>query len=192
MYSRIIGLFLEDIAQERYIQELVKKIVARKGIEAEFRSYVSRGGRPAVFGELRGFFRLRGVSSETPDWIIVGNDGNCQGFVSRRNEVLAVVPSEWRDRVILAIPDPHIEAWFFRDISAFHRAVGPCDAPPTKKCDKDLYKEILRERTIQAVGLAPLGGIENAGAIVDQQDLVRLKASGTDLKSFVSGVESIA
>lgn len=192
MPSKVIGLFLEDIAQERYIQELAKKILADKGMDSEFRAYVSRGGRPAVFGELRAFFRLRSISSEVPDYIIVGNDGNCQGFVDRRNEVLRHVPDEWKERVILAIPDPHIEAWFFRDLSAFHRAVGACDAPPTRKCDKDVYKDILRGRTIEAAGLAPLGGIENAAAIVAQQDLGRLKASGIDLRSFVRGIELIA
>lgn len=102
--------------------------------------------------------------------------------------MLRVIPDEWRHRVALAIPDPHIEAWFFRDLPAFHNAVGPCDAPPARKCDKDLYKNILRERTIAAVGMAPLGGLENAQAIVTAQNSNRLRSSGADLRAFMEGL----
>ena len=192
MPSKIIGLFVEDFAQEQYIGTLTRKIVQTQECEVVIRPYVSRGGRPAVLNELREFFKLQDHAVEPPDYIVVGNDGNCQGLNSRRAEVERYVPDTWKHRAILAIPDPHIEAWFLRDLPAFHRAVGPCNAPPQRKCSKDVYKEVLKRSTHDALGFAPLDGIENAQAIVSEQDIDVLGSSGADLRSFINGLRSIA
>lgn len=192
MPSKLIGLFLEDFAQEQYIQAIARRIAGNRGCECVFRVFNSRGGRPAVQRELKLFFRTQASSEPTPDFLIIGNDGNCNGFVERRNELDKYVPSEWRDRTIWAIPDPHIEAWLFRDIEAFHRAVGSCNAPPIRKCDKNFYKNFLRDNTIKARGSALLGGIENVNEIAVNQDLTRLKASGADLCSFIEALEQRA
>lgn len=74
MPFRVIGLFLEDLAQEQYIQALTKKLMDERGITVELRPYVSRGGRPAVISELRAFFRVQGILTDAPDYIVVGND----------------------------------------------------------------------------------------------------------------------
>ena len=191
MHSKIVGLFVEDFAQEQFLQGMCRKVATQVHAEVEFRTFVSRGGRGAVLGELRAFFRLQQNVELHADYIVVGNDGNCQGYVKRRNEVFALVPEIWKTRVALAIPDPHIEAWFFRDLSAFHRSVGPCNAPPIRKCDKGFYKNFLLEQTIAATGYATLGGIENAAVITNIQDLGRLSASGVDLKNFITELQML-
>ena len=191
MPSRLIGLFVEDFAQEQFIGALTRKLIEAQGFDPIIRSYVSRGGRPAVLSELRGFFQLQAHAAEKPDYIVVGNDGNCQGLNARRAEVERYIPDSWKHRVILAIPDPHIEAWFLRDLPAFHRAVGPCGAPPQQKCSKGVYKEVLKKSTNDAVGVAPLDGIENAQAIVFEQDVGVLLTSGADLRNFIGEVRAI-
>jgi hypothetical protein len=191
MPSRTFGIFLEDFAQEQYLKCLAEKVLLQREIDCTFQPYVSAGGRPAVVGQLRSFFKLSEMAVVQPDYIIIGNDGNCQGFNGRRNEVLNHVPDNWRHRVILAIPDPHIEAWFFRDLPAFHRAVGPCNAPPVRKCNKGFYKGFLKNATRGAIGIAPLNGIENARAIVLEQSIGVLRNSGNDMTSFIEGLDAV-
>ncbi len=192
MPCKIVGLFVEDFGQEQYLSALARKVACAVGCELEFLTFVSRGGRGAVRSELRTFFRVQDHATFPADYIIVGNDGNCQGYVARRNEVFSMIPDQWRDRVALAIPDPHIEAWFFRDLSAFHRAVGACNAPPVGKCDKGFYKNFLRQQTTQALGYSTLGGIEHADEITKHQDLNSLRASGVDLRNFVSELHQLS
>lgn len=111
-----------------------------------------------------------------PDLLIVATDANCKGFGERKREIDEVDDS-FRDLIICAIPDPHIERWLLLDSAAFKSVLGKGCKAPDQKCERDRYKKLLLEAVL-AAGVVPLlGGMEYAEDIVNAMDLT-LRATG--------------
>jgi len=75
--------------------------------------------------------------------------------------------------VVLAIPSPHIERWYLLDLRALKDAVDSNIAVtlPAVKCEKGLYKELLKT-AFRSVGIRPpLGGSEYGELIAGHVDI---------------------
>jgi hypothetical protein len=172
--------FFEDVAHERFI----KTIVERAGQEIGIRTEVSmrnatHGSR--VWRELEQCLKdiQKGVEP-MPDVLVVVIDGNCQKRtrVSERIRTLASRYDFPDERVVCAIPDPHIERWYLEDQKALVQVIP--NAEPRKiryKCERDRYKRVLME-TIRKAGIEPLlGGAEYGDEIAWTLDPRRLDRS---------------
>jgi len=172
--------FLEDRAQERFICALVERVFRETcGPAARIHHdprAVRHGSRALV--ELRAFFQeLRHGAREggritTPDVILVAIDSNCKGHRERAREIRKSLRLDdpFRDRVVIAAPNPHIERWYLADEAALRRAVGLRKGVtiPPYKCEKDYYKNALRS-ALQSEGIQVLrGGVEFAEDIVKE------------------------
>jgi len=123
----------------------------------------------------------------------VATDANCQGYGRRRREVeqeAVRFEQAHPDRLIVAIPDPHVERWMLVDSRAFKAVLGRgCDAPDSK-CERQRYKQALLQ-AMQAAGIVPpLGGMEYAGDIVQHLDLERIGSLDESLGQTVAALRN--
>lgn len=166
-----ISLFAEDRGHEIVLKTIVERVLASRVVQAKIRLVSVRGGYGRVQTELDQYVKeLLAFRSELPDLVIVATDANCHGAKSRC-QTLRSVAEPIQDRVIYAIPDPHIERWLLRDPAAFKAVLGtPCQTVQ-QKCDRDRYKKLLIDSVRNAGAVPLLGGLEYAEDIVKQMDL---------------------
>lgn len=187
--SRRVVCFCGDVAHERFIQEIIHRAAERKGtaVDIQMRN-ATHGSR--VWTELRQYLReVKVFPQPLPDVLVVVADGNCKAARVRSEidqEVRRVFPT--KPDLVCAVPDLHIERWYLEDQRALKKVIR--NAKPRKlsyKCDRDRYKQALKD-AIRAAGIEPaLGGAEYGEAIARNLDPRRLDAS---FRTFWRGILS--
>lgn len=177
-------LIFEDAAQEGLIRPLVERIAAEEGVPLNIRVRSARGGFARVCGELADLAKSCAAGQlPMPDGVLAVVDANCRGHVERRRAVEQAAGS-LSDRLVPAIPDPHIERWFLLDSRAFKKVVGRGCRAPDEKCEKDRYKRVLVSAVIDA-GVEPLlGGIEYAKDLAAEIDLLKVALADNSFGHF--------
>lgn len=189
-----ILFFLEDNAQESFIPPLVERLIIDIGGNIDnydLQVLSARGG-----GSIRAYKDFIKLAKKgrhpSADLLIVGSDGNCNGFNKRRQQLLDASKGVPFLSVIPAVPDPHIERWYLLDNSALAAASGiPVQAvPPTIKCDKNHYKQMLKDVFYRNNLLPPLGGTEYGPLVTKTMDLYAAGNIDHALRDFVMQVRS--
>ena len=188
-------LFLEDNAQEVFIRALVERLIMDEGKnlnDYEFRLLNSRGG-----GSIRAYknFLRQGKKRNhliAADVLIVGSDGNCNGFLKRKQQLLDASKNIPYPEVITAVPDPHIERWYMLDAEALANAAGvPVQVvSPRVKCDKNHYKTLLKKTFTDQNVFPPLGGAEYGSLIATSMDIYKAETIDHSLHDFVDQIIS--
>ena len=190
----IIAYFLEDAGQEAIIPPLVKRFIREAGKLAEdfdHRTLNARGG-----GSISSYKRFLADANRRmhlpADLLIVGSDGNCKGFATRRDEIKAVAANPPYPIVVTAVPDPHVERWYLLDPSALAKVAGISKMPalPAHKCEKDYYKQLLRSAFTNSPIIPLLGGTEYGALVADKMDLYAASKADHGLAEFIVGVKS--
>ncbi|MBA2395640.1 MAG: DUF4276 family protein [Ktedonobacteraceae bacterium] len=177
-----VSFFVEDFGHEAFLEALLRRF------EKEYRVSVGdikrgsvRGGHGKAINELKQYIRyLQKGKEPLPDLIIVAIDGNCKGFLERKKQVDEVV-KDLGERVISAIPDPHIERWLLLDSDAFKQVLGKGCTSPTYKCERDLYKKLLDAAVTNAGKESLFGGLEYASLLVPVMNLEYLERTEESL-----------
>lgn len=184
-----VSLFVEDRAHEDFLTALIQRLADEYNVKINIKASSVRGGHGKVVTELRQYLRdLHHYKEDLPDLVIVGTDGNREGF-SERKKAIDQVTSDFTDLVICAIPDPHIERWLLLDPAAFKTVLGKGCQVPDQKFEKDRYKKLLIEAVLEA-GLMPiLGGIEHAADIVNAMDFQRVAQSDRSFQRFLKALQ---
>jgi hypothetical protein len=175
-----VTCFFEDVAHERFIKTIIKRVAQQVGIQAEI-SVRSATHGSRVWRELEQYLRdIKAKAEPMPDVLVVVIDGDCQKEMQVRRRVQGLAskygfPNEF---VVCAIPNPHIERWYLEDQQALVQVIP--NAKPQKlryKCERDCYKRALVE-TIRRAGIEPLlGGAEYGDEIARSLDPNRLDRS---------------
>ncbi len=182
---RSISLFVEDSGHRLFLETLLHRLSTQYSLPIETDFLSARGGHGKVIGELKNYMHtLQNNKSDLPDLLIIAIDGNCKGFQGRKQEIELLVKGFTR-QIIYAIPDPHIERWLLLDSAAFKKVLGRGCSAPTQKCERDLYKRLLRDAVRQAGVNTRLGGIEYTEAIVDVMNLEYLEGVGDSLSKLL-------
>ncbi|EQD69782.1 hypothetical protein B1A_06645, partial [mine drainage metagenome] len=159
-------LFAEDSAHEQIIRSMLRCLRTPWAWTSSLKCLNATGGHGQVLAALKRFvndIKLRQV--RVPELIVVAIDANCHGYNGRKQEIVGIY-GQLAVPVTYAIPDPHIERWLLLDSAAFKSALGVGCRAPTQKCQRDLYKSLLRD-AVEKTGVTPLlGGIEYADEIV--------------------------
>ena len=194
-----VTYFLEDRAQEGLIKALVERVASEESIPPPLLRHSVRSARHGsrVIIEFRNFLkdaRRAGVGME--GLVIVSVDGNCKGYKDRIKQLSRYVrPTDrFRNMVIYAVPDPHIERWYLMDQGALKVAIGLNRAPelPTYKCKKAYYKQILNHVLREAGVQSLLGGPEYAEKIIESISDLRLFAQqNAGLERFVEDLRRL-
>lgn len=194
MAKYTIVFFLEDSAQEALIPSLIRRLIAdedKNSRDYELKVLSSRGG-----GSIRAYKEfIKSIKSrKTPaeDVLVVGSDGNCNGFVKRRSQLNDAAKGVSYSTIITAIPDPHIERWYLLDNQALKNAACvPIQAvSPAAKCDKGHYKKLLKDAFAQHELFPPLGGAEYGPLIAETMDLYVAGVADHSFRDFIDQVRN--
>ncbi|WP_419937899.1 hypothetical protein [Candidatus Palauibacter sp.] len=117
-------------------------------------------------------------------------DSNCQAFAQTRSEIESATRSEFRDLLVAACPNPHIERWFMADPDSFHTVVGHRPALGPEKCERGYYKNELKQAVRGGGHPQTLGGIEFALPLTIEMDLYRAGKTDSSLKAFVDDLRT--
>ncbi|SRR6266404_23471 len=189
MPNLTVAFFLEDIGQEAIIPPIFRRVAVEEGRgpeELECRVLHSRGGGSlsAYTKFLKDARKSRHVSANL---LVVGSDGNCKGFTTRRDQILQKAVGSPFTEVIAAVPDPHVERWYLLDIPALETAADVHIAlpPVPQKCEKNFYKHLLRHAFDGTEVTPPLGGIEYGERIALEMNLYDAGKQDHGLGDFV-------
>ena len=185
---REVALFVEDNAHQKVVGALLRRLAdeSELTVRLDWRSAV--GGRGRVVQELKRYLRDLTTQGGQPDLIVVATDANCIGLQQRIREIDA---SAAVSRVVLAVPDPHIERWLLLDGAAFKSVFGKGSDAPDRKCDRGRYKHQLFE-AIRATGVVPLlGGIQYAEDIVRRMNIENAARADPSFGHFVNELRRV-
>jgi hypothetical protein len=168
---RKISVFAEGHGHELLLNAVLTRMLQDHGMQADVKMVSVRGGFGTVQKELSEYVdELLKYRHRLPDLLIVAADANCQG-VNKRIKPFQQTVEAIQDRIIYAIPDPHVERWLLCDPAAFKAVLGkPCQTVKMK-CDRDRYKKLLIDSIRDAGTMPLLGGWEYADDIIQQMDL---------------------
>ncbi|MEW6265030.1 MAG: hypothetical protein AB1641_18295 [Thermodesulfobacteriota bacterium] len=185
----VIEAFVEDRAHEEFIRAMIHRITEEENKQVDLYFRTARGGHGRVMHEFKVYQKLISKDPKTifekPDLFLVAIDGNCKDYLTAKREIEEEIAEEYKDRAIIACPDPHIERWFLADPPSFFRVVGLEPALGRKKCERDHYKNILSSVIIKAGHPATLGGLEFARELVAQMDLYQAGKTEPSLGHFL-------
>lgn len=192
--SVTIGYFLEDILHEQFFTALAKRVAEELGIDIIPQVRNATGGRGRVLAELRNYLHdVRAGRGPLHPILIVAIDGNCTTYQAKRNEIRQVIEQVgYPGDVVYAVPDLHIERWYLADAEGFRQAIEGSHPPslPPYKCERNRYKETLRQAFCTA-GIRPqLDGAEYAQEIVAAMDLYRAGQNDAALKHFLDDLRA--
>jgi hypothetical protein len=188
-----IDLFVEDRAHEEFLKALLQRIGRQEGKALTLHVRSARGGHGRALSELTLYQRsiLKAPRDfRVPDLLCVAIDANCQRFSQARKQIEASLQTPFKERAVIACPDPHIERWYLADPESFEQAVGSRPRLGRKKCERGFYKAVLT-RAVRDAGHPPtLGGIEFAREIVELMDFFRAGKAERSLKHFLEAAVS--
>ena len=185
-----VGLYLEDLAQEKLVTTLVRRISESVGVEPRIEVMCSTGGIPRMRRELRRYLNQRAdFGIATFDVLVIAEDTDCRGESLVRRELDEVVErTGYIGKTIIASPAPHIECWYLADPVALQRITQSpqLSSIPTGDCEKDLYKHQLAEQFSGSL----MDGIEYAEDIVSAMDMFQAGRNVRSLGSFLQELRS--
>jgi hypothetical protein len=169
-----VDLFAEDEAHVRFCRRLIERVGAEVDLRAVVSVRTGSGGIGVAQTELRAYVKalargLRGASM--PDLLCAAVDANCLGHAERRCALVERIDQRVVPRVAFLCPDPHVERWYLSDPRAFREVVGSGFATPPAKCERHLYKRLLREAVRQAGQEPILEGVEYGEELAGAIDL---------------------
>ena len=191
--SALVDVFVEDRAHEELLRPLLARVAAEEGCAAKPRIRCARGGSSRAIDEMR--FTQDLIASATmgiamPDVFLVGIDGNCTTSAKKRGEIRQRSRVEFRDRLVIACPDPHVERWYMADPDSFHTVVGARPVVGKDKCQRNHYVQLLSTTVAAAGHPQTLGGIEWARDLVGGMDLYRAAKNDAALGHFLDDLRS--
>ncbi len=164
-HPRRVVCFCEDIAHERFVRAIIQRAaeeVRSTPVEIQVLN-ATHGSR--VWREFQQYLReVKADQKLLPEVLVIVIDGNCKKAAQVRRAVEEEVEKMGLaiPHLVCAIPDPHIERWYLEDQRAL-KSILPRAKPeklPSKKCERDRYKQALKN-AIRAAGVEPsLGGAE--------------------------------
>lgn len=186
-----VYLFAEDVGHELVVGALVRRIAADAGVAVAVHPQSVRGGYGRTILALRQYTSaVRRGRQPIPDVLVVATDADRSGHAERLRAIRDAAGAELADRLVCAIPEPHVERWLLVDGRAFRVAVGRGCSAPDQKWGRDRYKQLLAQAVRDAGRPVVLEGLEHAGAIVAAMDLQAAAQADDQLGKFLDSLRS--
>lgn len=184
----VVDLFAEDYAHEAFLSAIIERLADIEKRTVSLRARSARGGHGRALAELALYQTavLKGVAGMSiPDLLVVAIDANCATFNKAKKATEEKIEASFKDRTVVACPDPHVERWYLADPESFALVVGVAPRMGKKKCERGLYKRILSRAVVSAGHASTLGGIEFARDLVEAMDLYRAGKLEKSLKHLI-------
>jgi hypothetical protein len=182
-----VDLYCEDRGHEDFVRALLLRLGREEAVELALQVRAGRGGHAAALTEFDTWQRAkrRGTDNETPDLLILVIDGNCEGPTQAKKRISEAVDPWIFPRFVVGCPDPHVERWCLADPPTFAEVVGRAPGPDPGKCERQIYKHLLRENILAAGQPILTDAMEFAPDLVAAMDLYRAGKSQPSLRHFV-------
>ncbi|WP_165229584.1 hypothetical protein [Aquisphaera insulae] len=190
-----IDLFVEDTAHHLFVAALLTRMLTEANLRFQINTRNAVGGHGKAISELKLYQKAVGkhaLGLAIPDLLVVTIDANCKGLVEARGEAESAVDRSLAAAVVVACPDPHVERWFFADPAAFGRVVGEIPNPGKRKCERNVYKTLLRESVRKSGQVPILGGLEFVEEIVGALNLQSAARNEPSLGQLIEGIRAFA
>jgi hypothetical protein len=185
MSELVADLFAEDRAHEALLSAFLQRLAREEQRQVLIQVRSARGGHGRALDEFELYQRAMAAQNRLPRMLVVCIDGNCTPANRAHREINERIHDAYRDRAVIACPDPHIERWYLADPISFEQVVGSTVSPGRRKCERGRYKEILVKAIRKADHPLVLGGVEFAAELVEQMDLYRAGKRESSLARFV-------
>jgi len=186
----LMDLFVEDRAHEEFLTAIALRLAREENKDVKIRVRSARGGHGRVLSELqlyqKSILNQLGIIAEMPDILLVAIDANCKTYNVAKKEIEQHIDAQFKDKTIIACPDPHIERWYLADVQSVTNVIGRQPKLSRKKCERDYYKTLLADTIMQAGHPPTLGGIEFARELVDAMDFYRAGKAERSLQHFLN------
>lgn len=148
-----VDLYCEDQGHELFTRALISRLAGEEGFRVSIQTRSGRGGHGRAISEFRAWQRAasRPAAHSKPELLVLVIDGNCKDWGEAHRNLLAAVDTAVFPRQVVGCPDPHIERWCIADPLSFKQIVGASPLADPGKCDRSVYKNLLRE-SIAAAG----------------------------------------
>ena len=170
-----IDLFCEDFGHEIFATALIKRMAGEASLPMPaIQTRAARGGHGRAISELKSWQRqVASGRIGSGDLLLVLIDANSENWKTQKLSIEKEINQRIFASVIVACPEPHIEAWCAADPEAFQRLFS-CSVPkPPKGTGRLIYKKWLQE-ALEASGETVLSDpMEIALDFVPQMDLYR-------------------
>jgi hypothetical protein len=185
-----LALFCEDRGHELFARAITNRLAEEAGITVNIRVIRASRGKGVALSQLRGWQRSfeKGLTVGKPDLLAVVIDGNCIGFQAKQREIEALIQTHVFPNSVIGCPDPHVERWCFADAKAFERVVGSAPPRDPGKCERGVYKKLLRDSLIENEQVILTDEMEVAPEIVRIAELYRAGKAQPSLGAFVDGL----
>ena len=180
-----VGLFAEDEGHRGLITGVIRRVATDLRVDVDLIERTAMGGKAQVLRSLRDYVRDL-VHGREPfiEILVVALDSDCDAAGKRRDALRAA--DGFAGKIVLAIPEPHVERWFLLDPQAPARALGEGGAAalPDMKCEPNRYKQALRA-AFAGMGVdPPAGGVLYGEEIADTMNL-ELACRHADFSAFL-------
>lgn len=187
-----VHLYCEDRGHEDFARALVHRLADEEDLTVQVETRSGRGGHGRALGEFKKWQRAiaRGMLTGIPDLLVIVIDGNCDGWNAARQTVQRAVDGNVFPASVVGCPDPHVERWCIADPTAFQAVVEGPPLPDPGKCERALYKNLLRD-SIRAAGQPIITSeMEYAPDIVAAMDLFRAGRAQPSLGHFIEALRA--
>jgi hypothetical protein len=189
-----IDLYCEDSGHEQFVRALLARVAADLGLRFTLSTVSGRGGHGRAVTEFKAWQRAvssgRGLAFEIPDLLVLVIDANCSGWTHVRRELEQTVDRQVFPRCAIGCPDPHVERWCLADPGAIQEVLETSAPEDPGKCERHLYKQLLRQ-TIRSAGQPILTSeMEYAPDLVAAMDLFRAGKNQPSLRHFTEEIRN--
>lgn len=187
-----IDLYCEDSGHEQFTGPLLRRIARDLDVHLDVQTRNSRGGHGRALREFgvwqRAVAAQLGSGDTVPDLLVLIIDSNCTKWSECRRGLAEAIDFKLFPAHAIGCPDPHIERWCFADPQAIQDVLGcACPADPGK-CERDAYKQLLRETILRAGQPILTGEMEYAPDLVEAMSLFRAGKNQQSLRHFIEEV----
>jgi hypothetical protein len=183
-----VEIICEDRGHDFFFSPLLRRLLSDRGVDHEINTFSDKRGYPGVKRALQGYFSEYVREKGLPDILVIVYDADRKPPAELRAEILSKVHEQYHALICICCCIPHVERFYLLDFHAFRVATGFDGNQPSVSPRGD-FKQKFRDLTEAAVGVAPLGGLENAKEIVELIDLERFRQADSQARSFVTCVE---
>lgn len=186
-----IHLYCEDDGHDQFVRSLVQRLALEIGVEPSLATVSGRGGHGKALAELKAWQHQAAKGGmRPPDLLVVVIDTNCRGWHAGRQDVLDTIDTTLFQRFVVGCPDPHVERWCIADPVGFALTVGGPPLADPGKCERDLYKRLLRESLERAGQPILTNEMEFAPELVASMNLHRAGKAQPSLRGFIRDLRS--
>lgn len=172
-----------------FIEPFVVRLARTEGVGLRIIVRHSTGGAGSAIAALRQYVvDLQRGRTDYADILVVAIDANSVGVAGRRKQIQRVT-GNYAGTVVMAIPDPHVEAWLLADPRALPLALGEAreiDVPATATN----WKAELSKACSTLGTTAVAGGIEYANAIAGHMRVTVAGQNQPTIATFTSDLQA--